>query len=308
MGEDPAIPDSRVESFIDALWKDAFADALRPLADYLVRFPGRDEEITREYALLEGRSAAPAQPREKLGPYQIVREIGRGGQGTVYLADDLSLGRPVALKVLEGFLGGNTEAIERFRREAEITSKLDTPGICAVYAIGEDRGSLWIAMRYVDGEPLAKTIAARAAAAAPDRSPSGPRTRGEIASVLALFEQTARILHVAHENGVIHRDIKPGNVMVTKDGEPVVLDFGLAQDLGTEHPTLTATGSSVGTPAYMSPEQIATEHLRLDRRTDVYSLGVSLYESLTHERPFDAPTREGLYRAILTKDPTSSAP
>jgi formylglycine-generating enzyme required for sulfatase activity len=250
---------------------------------------------------------------ERIAHYSILREIGRGGQGVVYLAEDTRLGRRAALKVLDPGAGASGAALERFRREAEITSKLDHPGICPVYETGEADGIRWIAMRWVEGESLASRIASAKARAdtwitstarATD-PPSGPRTWNEIAGVLSLIEDTARALHAAHERGVIHRDIKPGNVMVTKDGGPVILDFGLAQetDPGISTLTLTATGTLMGTPAYMSPEQIAGRHIKLDRRTDVYSLGVTLFESLTLERPFDAPTREQTYQAILGKSP-----
>jgi serine/threonine protein kinase/predicted Zn-dependent protease len=260
----------------------------------------------------------------RLGSYEVLREIGRGGQATVYLAEDSRLGRQVALKVLDPGVAPDPSALERFRREAEITSRLDHPGICTVYETGEERGAVWIAMRYVEGDSLAKKIAAarvgsgsgestfvvvpRTAdqevrpAPAAGEPPTGPGTWTEISGVLALFENAARALHVAHEHGVIHRDVKPGNLMVAADGHPVILDFGLAQDIERGLPALTQSGSLLGTPAYMSPEQL-TPRTSLDRRTDVYSLGVSLYECLTLTRPFEAPTREGLYQAILTQEP-----
>jgi formylglycine-generating enzyme required for sulfatase activity/serine/threonine protein kinase len=263
---------------------------------------------------------------ERIGPYRIIRQIGRGGQASVYLAEDTRLHRQVALKVMDPGFTADSVAVERFRREAEITSRLDHPGICTVYETGESGTVLWIAMRYVDGVSLARRVATSkeklltpsattfavtpepaAEVAPPGESPpsgeTGPTRWNEITELLTIFENAARALHAAHEAGVIHRDVKPGNMMVTPTGEIVILDFGLAVDVGSDLPTLTRTGDLMGTKEYMSPEQIATRALKLDRRTDVYSLGVSLFECLTLKRPFDAPTREGLYQAILTKAP-----
>ena len=196
-----------------------------------------------------------------LGQYRIIRELGRGGQGSVYLAEDTKLGRRVALKVLNGVPQLSPRSVERFRREAEITAQIDHPGICTTYDFGNDEGTSWIAMRYIEGETLAAKIAAargpaasgptekhwsfaeEAAAAssspsptasscpAPTASPSSQstsRSREEIAWVVRVIEQAARALHVAHEQGVIHRDIKPANIMVAPDDTPVILDFGLA--------------------------------------------------------------------------------
>jgi serine/threonine protein kinase/formylglycine-generating enzyme required for sulfatase activity len=308
---------SALDAFLAAFRADIEAGSVRPLGEYLVRFPGDDKRIAREYLAIE--DAAKAEPSaDRIAHYKIIRQIGRGGQATVYLAEDPKLRRQVALKVLEVGPAANNQAIERFRREAAITSKLDHPGICPVYDIGQDRSVLYIAMRYVEGETLATRIAEATTdgdgsmtvdleSEATDRSQekAGPRTSTppRIAETIAIFEQAARALHVAHEHGVIHRDIKPGNLMVTKAGVPVLLDFGLAQEAEGGDVSLTLTGDMTGTPAYMSPEQLTAHRIRLDRRTDVYSLGVTLYEALTLRRPFEAPTREGLYKQILTKDP-----
>jgi serine/threonine protein kinase/formylglycine-generating enzyme required for sulfatase activity len=268
------------------------------------------------------RPGTPARSGKCISHYRLLRELGRGGQATVYLAQDLQLSRQVALKVLEGYGAADRTAFARFRREAEVMSKIDHPGICPVYEAGEDGDAIWIAMRYVEGQSLAKSVAAAKSALepmiratpAPDRiggesAPSAARaqTWPGIDSVIALFEKIARTLHVAHEHGIIHRDLKPGNIMVTNDGEPVILDFGLAHDTQNDESALTLTGDILGTPAYMSPEQVSRNLVRIDQRTDVYSLGVALFECLTLERPFDAPTREGLYQAILTKDPPNPA-
>jgi WD40 repeat protein/serine/threonine protein kinase len=324
---------SPLEAFQLAFTKDVEARTVRPLPDYLARFPGAEEAISEVYAafLIAGSRAIrsepePAAPEDRIAHYRVLRQIGSGAQGTVYLAEDMRLHRQVALKVLDSNRVIDPTLLDRFRREAEITSRLDNPGICAVYDSGQDRGVFWIAMRYVEGESLSAMISTAkepdptattsifeslesvdrdtpvALEASERTAPAGPASRTEIMRVVALVEMIARALHAAHEAGVIHRDIKPGNVIVTKKGDPVILDFGLAQEVAAEETTLTVTGALLGTPAYMSPEQIAAHRIRLDRRTDVYSLGVSLFECLTLKRPFDAPTRDRLYYAILTKE------
>ena len=241
--------------------------------------------------------AGPRGPGDRLGPYKLIRELGRGAQGTVYFAEDTRLGRHVALKTLApnsafgttlGALLKDKEtsaAARRFQREAESASRLDHPGICTVYEAGVENGIPFIAMRYIDGETLARRVA-RGPLAVPD-----------------VVEKAARALHVAHEAGLIHRDIKPGNILITAEGDPVICDFGLARE---EHgqETLTKTGEARGTPAYMSPEQLrAARDEPLDRRTDVYSLGVVLYECLTGRCPVQATSWEALFREILTGTP-----
>jgi formylglycine-generating enzyme required for sulfatase activity len=263
---------------------------------------------------------------DTIGPYRILRELGHGGQGTVYLAEDAKLGRKVALKVLIGALGIASKAMQRFRREAEITARLDHPGICTTYDFGETEGVAWIAMRHVEGETLgAKLAAARYPSsnstsahlsfvhdspqtaqswdASPSPAPATSRTREDITWVVRVIEQTALALHVAHEHGVIHRDIKPANIMVTPEGRAVILDFGLANALQSDGSTLTAVGDLMGTPQYMAPEQLTRDAIQMDRRIDIYSLGITLYEALTLSRPFDSPTRERLYQSIIAKDP-----
>ncbi len=277
-----------------------------------------------------------------LGHYRILEELGRGSQGQVFLAEDVRLQRKTALKVLSGAFAPSPETLQRFQREAAAASRLDHPGICGVYEAGEVGGAHYIAMRFVEGETLAQRIdtaregvpasepaaasetlasprpgSAQAPKSAPSssqpraKSPTTPRGRAEVMSVVHLIERTARALHAAHEAGLIHRDIKPGNIMVTPEGDPVILDFGLARDESSDVKTLTHSGDLLGTPAYMSPEQLLAQRVSLDRRTDIYSLGVTLYECLTLKRPFDAPSREGLYQQILVAalpDPTRSNP
>jgi WD40 repeat protein/serine/threonine protein kinase len=328
------------EAKILAAFRDRFAydrglRRLRPVAHYQRLFRGYEETIEREYTRLESEAPTPAtattpapvvelvespQPapeesERRVGPYRLLREIGRGGQATVHLAEDTRLPRRVALKVFATGLMASEQALARFRREAESASRLDHPGICPVYEAGVDGDTPYIAMRYIEGMTLAQWIDTARAKSGDDRPtssvelPTPPASpRGESASVVmrvvAVIEKTARALHAAHDAGLVHRDVKPANVVVSRDGEPVLLDFGLAREDDQGH-TLTMTGALLGTPAYMSPEQLLAPRIRVDHRTDVYSLGVTLYECLTLRRPFDAPTREGLYQQILSSDADS---
>jgi tetratricopeptide (TPR) repeat protein len=229
----------------------------------------------------------------------------------VHLAEDTRLRRRVALKVLSGIGAASGETLRRFQREAEVASRLDHPGICAVYELGSEGGVPYLAMRHVPGRTLARLIAERREAAGPasetpgrgERRSSRGSTRAAVLEATHLIERVARALHVAHEAGIVHRDVKPGNLMVTPEGEPVILDFGLARLAEEAGPSLTMSGDLIGTPAYLSPEQLRSGRGPVDRRTDVYSLGVTLYEALTLRRPFEGPTREALYRSIELSDP-----
>ena len=340
-------------AFRQALDADLERGEDRSLLHYLDRFSGHDELIAGEYLAALGLDESAPEPHapnepgaDRLGPYLLECELGRGGQGAVFLAEDTRLGRKVALKILSGVGPGAEEHIQRFRREAELAGRLDHPGICGVYEAGIEGGVPFIAMRYVKGESLAQRISGATTGAESEEVDasfvdfsavgagtvpcisSSPRrnavensalggspgdeemhgtvptmSRAQLESSLSLFEKIARALHAAHELGIIHRDIKPGNIMVTEDGEPIVLDFGLAREIDGAGPSLTQTGDLFGTPAFMSPEQIAAKRIGIDRRTDVYSLGVTLFLCLTMRRPFEAPTREGLYEAILHRDP-----
>ncbi|MBL8859006.1 MAG: SUMF1/EgtB/PvdO family nonheme iron enzyme [Planctomycetes bacterium] len=239
----------------------------------------------------------------------MLKELGRGAQGVVFLAEDKTLHRKVALKLLSGS-GMDSEIVRnRFRREGQLTSRFEHPGICGVHDAGEVDGVPYIAMQYVRGTTLAALVeqAQKGAAAGPDehgRSSDtitivGGDSKGGLEDVLRLVERAARALHVAHEAGLVHRDIKPANIMVTQDGHPVLLDFGLARDLGVEGQTLTQSGQIMGTPAYLAPEQIVPARGAVDRRTDVYALGVTLYECLTLRRPFESTTWDQLFHEIL---------
>jgi tetratricopeptide (TPR) repeat protein/predicted Ser/Thr protein kinase len=276
--------------FIARYVSDDAAGRVRPLAEYLALYPGYEETVAREFADLEERrrtreTRRAADTAERtLGHFRIVRTIGRGGQGEVFLADDTRLKRRVALKTVRGW---EKERIARFRREAEAASRLSHPGIATVYDVGEADGVHYIAMQYVEGQSLA------------DALKEAREDGGEIANPVELIERLARALHVAHEAGLVHRDVKPGNIVVTEKGDPVLLDFGLVLDETSDTRDLTLSGQMTGTPAYLAPEQIAAQRIPVDRRADVYALGVTLYECLTLHRPFEAPTREQLYHQIL---------
>jgi serine/threonine protein kinase/formylglycine-generating enzyme required for sulfatase activity len=246
------------------------------------------------------------------GHFQLLRELGRGAQGVVYLAEDTLLHRQVALKMLAGAAAQSHIVRERFRREAELTSKLDHPGICGIHEVGKEQEIPYIAMQFVRGTTLAEMLEkARSQDGEPDpetnvkEGPSTTTLRGKNAlqDVLLLIERAARALHVAHVAGLVHRDIKPGNIMVTPEGRPVLLDFGLARDFEDQGQTLTETGQVMGTPAYMAPEQLLGNRKEIDGRSDVYSLGATLYECLTLRRPFEAESFEVLYQLILRGAP-----
>ncbi|MGE3171375.1 MAG: protein kinase [Planctomycetota bacterium] len=314
---------------------------VRSLREYLDMFPGQEAAVAAEFLALERHRSLQSEPAgtaatllttsSRLGPYVLGEQLGSGAQSVVYGAVNVQTHGRVALKVLKALGPADSDAARRFRREATAAAKLDHPGLCPVYGADVVDGIPYIAMKWIDGETLEarirrsrSTTADRApAGTAPDApaplvrlatssqrdgsgtpSPSSQRSsRSALMRVLEFVERAARAIHVAHEAGIVHRDIKPANIMVTQQDEPVVMDFGLAWDADSEFPSLTRTGDLLGTPPYMSPEQLTRHSIRLDRRTDVWSLGVTMYECVTLRRPFDAPTREALYQQVLTKEP-----
>ena len=286
--------------FLQMYQEDAELGAVRELGEYVARFPGHEALLATEYAALRDRSRSLVHASALLPDlpgYSTLRELGRGGQGTVYLAEDRSLGRLVALKVVRTTLGRPSPAqLARLQREVGILAQLDHPGICAVFRSHLDNDPPFVAMRYVAGPTLAELIGDPAASG---QLPCRPETREQLERLLRFFDDLARALHAAHEAGIVHRDIKPGNVVCDEDGAPVLLDFGLARPVDDEaSQRVTLSGELFGTPAYMSPEQLLQPPDTLDRRTDVYSLGVTLFECLTRQRPFDEPSQRQLERAI----------
>jgi eukaryotic-like serine/threonine-protein kinase len=227
-------------------------------------------------------------PLQKIGKYEIVKELGKGAMGVVYEGRDPQIGRQVAIKTIRFDAGGDElmgeEVQKRFVREAQSAGNLRHQNIVTIYDVGEDQGMMFIAMEYVDGQSLEKRIASR--------------KKFEAAEVAALLSQVAEALDYAHRKGIIHRDIKPANILIDSDGRPRVVDFGIAH---VSTSTITNTGISIGTPAYMAPEQIAGQ--KLDGRADVFSLGVVLYEMLTLNKPFGADNVTTIIYKIMNEDP-----
>ena len=226
-----------------------------------------------------------------LGPYRIERVLGRGGMGVVYLAEQRELGRKVALKLLPDELAGDPDFRARFERESRLAASIDHPNIIPLYEAGEIGGTAYLAMRYVDGVDFAS------------RLKEGPM---EPAVAMAILGQVAGALDAAHEHGLVHRDVKPGNVLLdrTAHGDHAYLtDFGLTKQAGSET-GLTRAGSFMGTPAYMAPEQI--EGRDVDARADEYSLACVAFECLTGRVPFPREKEVAVALAHL-KDPVPSA-
>ncbi len=304
---------------IVAEYSDALAAGGSPaLEDYLARVdPTARPGLERCLKMIEaGLAAAPAglqplAPNVQLGRYLLKRELGRGGMAVVWLAQDTELQRPVALKVLRPGLAVEAKHTDRFRREALAVAKLRHPNIVQIYDVGEQRGYHYLAMEFVGGPSLATVLAAvekhrysadelRRAAGAPRLAPGA---EGFEQAVAALLVQVADALDAAHSKGLVHRDIKPSNILLHADGTAVVADFGLAMSDGD--PALSMTGDMLGTPYYMSPEQAQLSGSKVDHRTDVYSLGVTLYEALCGTRPFEGDNALEVFEAIKSRLPRS---
>ncbi|MFO0981382.1 MAG: serine/threonine-protein kinase [Planctomycetota bacterium] len=270
---------------------------------------------------------------ELLGEFRIIREVGRGGMGVVYLAEQLSLRRHVALKVLPAHLTLRADTVERFRREASTAASLRHPAIVEIHSVGEQGGTHYFAMAFVEGtaldriiehlrgQPLDRLTGETIGAAVShhmqlnqsdvaQRREERPRParaalpvwkKTYIETVCRLIVQIADALDHAHEAGVIHRDVKPSNILVREDGTAVLTDFGLAREQGL--PSITLTGEFAGTPDYVSPEQAIARRGGIDHRTDIYSLGVTLFELLTLRRPFEGHSSQEILQKISSKEP-----
>lgn len=293
-----------------------------PTVARLVRIGNSPLKDSEEVATECGFSPLPYQ---QLGDFRLLREIGRGGMGIVYEAEQLSIGRRVALKVLPFASTLDNQQLNRFKVEARAAGTLDHPSIVAVYFVGVDRGVHFYAMQLVNGRSLAECIAemkashlpaneqAASTAAAGSKSPTAGTVKAALSTlrtrnnseffrtVAQLGIQAAEALDHAHKNGILHRDIKPANLLIDDASKLWITDFGLArieQDVG-----LTMTGDVLGTLRYMSPEQALAKRGVLDHRSDIYSLGITLYELLTLRSAFDSDDRQELLRQIAFDEP-----
>jgi len=318
------------DELMSAVWPDSFVEesnltqtifilrkALGESSEqrYIVTVPGRGYRFVARVSRPEpGKSVVAPQSSltenligKKVSHYRVLHLLGGGGMGVVYKAEDLKLGRQVAIKFLPTELASDPVAFERLQREARAASSLDHPNICSIYELGEHEGQPFIVMQLLEGQTLRDWIQ--------NSAQEKPALR--IWQLLDVGIQIASGLNAAHTKGIIHRDIKPANIFVTNTGHAKILDFGVAKFLAESaperadeasgkstaaNPALTRTGASVGTPSYLSPEQARGE--TVDARTDLFSLGLVLYEMATGQRPFAGNTSVEIRNAILTQPAT----
>jgi serine/threonine protein kinase len=235
------------------------------------------------------QAEAAAAPRPRLADYEVLGEVGRGGMGVVYKAWHKGLKRPVALKMIRSAELAGAEALDRFRREAEVVAALNHPHVVQVYEVGEQDGQPFLALEFLGGGSLDRRLGGR---------PQPPR------DAAGLVETLARAMQAAHERGIVHRDLKPANVLLTADGTPKIADFGLAKHLGAATGG-TRSGAVLGTPSYMAPEQAAGKQTEVGPAADVYALGAVLYELFTGGPPFRGETSLDTVQQVLTQEPVS---
>ncbi len=296
----PADLEDLVAGYIDRLTEGEKIDRYQILAEH----PSRGLQIVehQEAFVNPALVADSNEPLGTLGDYTLRRQIGRGGMGVVYEAWEGSMNRRVALKVLPAGVAADERAVSRFIREAQLAGRLNHPNVVSVYGMGVKEQTPYYAMEYVEGETLAQVLA-RIKDAAPDTdTPFGKKDGVRYFQTLAeAFADVADGLQHAHANKVIHRDIKPSNLIMDRDGRLRILDFGLARLEGQE--SLTISGDVVGTLQYMSPEQARRKEIPVDHRTDLYSLGATLYEALTLKPPFRGKDHADTLSQIISRDP-----
>lgn len=283
------------DEFLDRL----FRGEAPPLASFLAEHPElsadaveRLEKLVRVFGGTQPASA-PELPFHTLGDYRLIAQLGQGGMGTVYLAEQRSLGRQVALKLLRPELAASAQSIARFEREARAVAKLHHERIVDVYEAGHENGVSFLAMEFVPGEGLDEVLAAVR------RHERKLSTR----EIVAIARDIARALACAHAAGIVHRDVKPSNIRVLPDGRAKLLDFGLAFDVDSA--SLSRTGQFHGTLHYVSPEQIGGHGRELDGRSDIWSLGATLYECVTGRVPFDGANAQSILLQVATHEPVA---
>src|SRR6058998_234552 len=232
-------------------------------------------------------TAQAAKLLGELGDYELLEEIGRGGQGVVFRARQKSLNRTVALKVISLGQWASKAHLKRFRLEAEAAARLEHPGIVPIHEVGERDGSCYFSMKFIEGGQLDEVAR---------REPM------LIWRAVELMVKVARIVHYAHEHGILHRDIKPGNILLDQKGEPHLTDFGLARLIETES-TVTRTMEVLGTPSYMAPEQAVGNNAAVSSVTDVYGIGAVFYQLLTGHPPFAGGTTYQTIKLLLDTEP-----
>src|SRR5438876_5836135 len=253
--------------------------------------PGPMDEASRDQAnaaaVHSKKAASAATMLGELGDYELLEEIGRGAQGVVFRARQKSLNRIVALKVISLGQWASKAHLKRFRREAEAAAGLDHPSIVPIYEVGEREGSCYFSMKFVEGGQLDEVV---------KRAPMSIRLAAE------LIAKVARTVHYAHEHGILHRDIKPGNILLDAKGEPHLTDFGLARLVESES-SVTHTLDVLGTPSYMAPEQAIGNNAAVSSTTDVYGLGAVLYQLLTSQPPFAGGATYETIKLLLDTEP-----
>jgi tRNA A-37 threonylcarbamoyl transferase component Bud32 len=310
MNSDPGHPVSdAIEHAVLAILDGPLESRDASISQLIAGHPAASEEIRAWVAIATTEpvvaGTAPSTPAA-VGDYRILERLGHGGMGEVFLAEHTKLGRRVALKLLRPEVVAEPEARRRFEREARLVARLDHPDICHLYESGDHEGRPFLAMQWIRGRPLTEvlrqwrergfTSVHDVGTDAGTAEPVG--RRAAIEAVVEIGRRVALALEAAHAEGLVHRDVKPGNIMVREDGGPVLVDFGLAREVAGDD-SLTATRDVLGTPLYMAPEQIEPRGRQVDARTDVYSLAVTLYELLTLRPPFSGDSRSALFQSIM---------
>jgi serine/threonine protein kinase/tetratricopeptide (TPR) repeat protein len=298
------INDERLEKILNEFFEREDGDQTPDPEEIVARHPELKDKLGPHLKALEALDQAlaadgglPREPLKTIGEYRIIREVGRGGMGVVYEAEQPSMSRRVALKLLAPVFTESTQAIKRFQREAKAAGSLHHTNIVQAHTMGEHEGYWYYTMELVEGGSLSQMIEEIG-----KEKHEVNYGRSRFLKVAEIFAGVADALNAAHEAGIIHRDIKPGNLLLDANGKTLkIVDFGMARL--DEAPSLTLSGDILGTPVYMSPEQANAKLSDIDHRTDIYSLGATLYEVLTLKPPFKGKSALAIRSQIISRDP-----